>query len=81
MSRMACRSYSYRGTIAAQRSRRCRTSFEMNQEFRDDVRRYETVGTTNEEETRLKLLERLNDIDLYERLRAEPLPGQPRGDA
>jgi hypothetical protein len=53
----------------------------MNQEFRDDVRRYETVGTTNEEETRLKLLERLNDIDLYERLRAEPLPGQPRGDA
>jgi hypothetical protein len=45
--------------------------------FRGEVHWCETVEAANEEEARLKLLERLNDVNLHERLQVEPLPDQP----
>ena len=48
--------------------------------LRGGTRQCETAGAAYEEETRLKLLAELNDVDLHERLQAQPLPGRPRGD-
>jgi hypothetical protein len=49
--------------------------------FRGEVHWSETMEAANEEEAQLKLLERLNDVNLHRRLQVEPLPDQPGGDA
>jgi hypothetical protein len=48
--------------------------------FRGEVALVRNCGSANEEESRLKLLAWLNDVNLHERLQ-EPLPDQPGGDA
>lgn len=48
--------------------------------LRSEVHWYETREAANEDEARLNLLERRNDVNLHERLQVEPLPKQPAGD-
>ena len=45
--------------------------------FRGEVALVRNCGSAYEEESRLKPLEWLNDVNLHERLQVEPLPDQP----